>query len=106
MRLKFVVYRGGYMTLHIKPTAQSPSVILLTTVEAAARLQVSPHTLIDWRRPGGGGPALPWVRHGRRLFYRADDVAAFMARELRDRRYPARLAAPPTGLPDHAARAA
>ena len=47
---------------------------LLTTREAAAALRVHYWTLVGWRRPGGYGPDLPFVRVGGRLFYHRDDV--------------------------------
>jgi predicted DNA-binding transcriptional regulator AlpA len=39
---------------------------LLTTVEAAAFLRMSKHTLNGWRRNGHGPP---WIRIGRRIVY-------------------------------------
>ena len=72
------------------PTRAAPGVLLLTTAEAAERLFVSPHTLVDWRRPGARGPDLPWVRVGKRLYYREDDLVAFMSRLLLERHHAVR----------------
>lgn len=53
---------------------------LLTTAEAAARLGVSVHTLIGWRRPSDRRTvALRVTRIGRAVRYREDDIAAFIA---------------------------
>ena len=57
---------------------------LLTTREAAAVLRVHYWTLVGWRRPGGYGPELPFVRVGGRLFYHRDDVKRLV--ELRKTR--------------------
>lgn len=46
----------------------------LTTKQAAELLGVSHHTLIEWRRPNRFGPALPFVKVGRRVFYRPSDI--------------------------------
>lgn len=94
------------MTPYTKPVRKAPGVILLSTAQAAGQLMVSPHTLIDWRRPGFNGPSLPWVCLGRRIFYRSDDVAAFQSRLLRDRRYPVRSAALRSASPAQVAQAA
>lgn len=46
---------------------------LLTPVEVCELLKVRPRTLEDWRL-GRSGPALPFVRLGRTVRYRRDDV--------------------------------
>lgn len=46
---------------------------LLTPVEVCDLLKVRPRTLEDWRL-GRSGPALPFVRLGRTVRYRRDDV--------------------------------
>lgn len=46
---------------------------LLTPVETADLLKVKPRTLEDWRLRRTG-PNLPFVRIGRAVRYRADDV--------------------------------
>jgi predicted DNA-binding transcriptional regulator AlpA len=49
---------------------------LLTTEEAAEYVGWSKHTLIYWRRHEPDcGP--PWVRIGRRVFYRLTDIDAW-----------------------------
>ena len=46
---------------------------LLTPVQVCELLQVRPRTLEDWRL-GRSGPALPFVRLGRTVRYRREDV--------------------------------
>lgn len=46
---------------------------LLTPVEVCELLKVRPRTLEDWRL-GRSGPNLPFVRLGRTVRYRRDDV--------------------------------
>jgi excisionase family DNA binding protein len=46
---------------------------LLTPAQVAEILNVKPRTLEDWRMRGTG-PHLPFVRLGRTVRYRADDV--------------------------------
>lgn len=55
---------------------QAPS--LLTPAEVADLLKVKPRTLEDWRL-GRAGPALPFVRLGRTVRYRAADVQRLIA---------------------------
>jgi len=54
---------------------------LLTEDEAAALLKVQPATLATWRVRGH--PDLPFVRVGRCVRYRPQDIAAFIASHLR-----------------------
>ncbi len=54
---------------------------LLTEEEAAARLKVQPSTLTAWRLRGH--PDLPFVRVGRCVRYRPQDIAAFIASHVR-----------------------
>ena len=49
---------------------------LLTPEEAAAAIGVTPGTLAIWRCTRRY--ALPWLKCGRKVMYRADDVAAFL----------------------------
>ncbi len=49
---------------------------LLTTEQAAELMLVAPGTLVVWRCTGRY--ALPYVRVGRLIRYRAEDVAAFI----------------------------
>lgn len=51
---------------------------LLTPMEVAERLRVSTRTLEFWRHQGRG-PA--FVRLGKRVRYRPDDVEAFIAEQ-------------------------
>src|SRR5262245_5060523 len=53
---------------------------LLTPDEAAAVLRVSARTLDDWRQ-AGGGPA--FVRVGRLVRYRVEDVESYCVQSLR-----------------------
>ena len=46
---------------------------LLTPIEVCDLLKVKPRTLEDWRLRRTG-PSLPFVRIGRAVRYRADDV--------------------------------
>lgn len=46
---------------------------LLTPIEVCGLLKVKPRTLEDWRLRRTG-PLLPFVRIGRAIRYRADDV--------------------------------
>lgn len=54
---------------------------LLTEDEAAAILKVQPATLATWRVRGR--PTLPFVRVGRCVRYRQQDIAAFIEEHLR-----------------------
>lgn len=47
---------------------------LLSTQEVATRLRISVWTVIDWRRANRPGVQLPFVKIGRRVFYRTGDV--------------------------------
>ncbi len=49
---------------------------LLTTEQAAELMLVAPGTLVVWRCTGRY--ALPYVRVGRLIRYRAEDVASFI----------------------------
>ena len=50
---------------------------VLTTEQAAGYLQMSPSTLVQWRRMGE--PALPFIRCGsRRIRYLKKDVDSFL----------------------------
>ena len=52
---------------------------LLTTVEAAEFLSVTPQTLRTWRRPARDNRVrLPFVRLGRAVRYRMADLEAFL----------------------------
>lgn len=46
---------------------------LLTPAQVAEKLSVAPRTLEDWRARGTG-PSLPFVRLGRTIRYREEDV--------------------------------
>lgn len=54
---------------------------LLTEDEAAALLKVQPATLATWRVRGR--PNLPFVRVGRCVRYRQQDLIAFINRQVR-----------------------
>ncbi len=54
---------------------------LLTEDEAAALLKLQPATLATWRVRGR--PHLPFVRVGRCVRYRQEDITAFIARHTR-----------------------
>ena len=54
---------------------------LLTEDEAAALLKVQPATLATWRVRGR--PNLPFVRVGRCVRYRLEDLIAFINRQVR-----------------------
>ena len=49
---------------------------VLTTEQVADYLQLSPHTLVLWRR--NGEPKLPFVRCGRRIRYLKTDLDSFL----------------------------
>ncbi len=51
---------------------------LMTQKEVAATLGVSLKTVIQWNTRGAGGRTLKKIRMGGRVFYRPDDVDAFM----------------------------
>lgn len=61
--------------------ADNAAATLLTEDEAAALLKVQPATLATWRVRGH--PDLPFVRVGRCVRYRPQDIAAFIASHLR-----------------------
>lgn len=52
---------------------------LLETVHAADELGLSPRTLEGWRRRGEGPP---FLRIGRRVKYRIEDIEAYKAARL------------------------
>lgn len=53
---------------------------LLETVHAADELGLSPRTLEGWRRRGEGPP---YLKFGRRVKYRIEDIEAYKATRLR-----------------------
>ena len=53
---------------------------LLETVHAADELGLSPRTLEGWRRRGEGPP---YLKFGRRVKYRPEDIEAYKATRLR-----------------------
>lgn len=53
---------------------------LLETVHAADELGLSPRTLEGWRRRGEGPP---YLKIGRRVKYRPEDIEAYKATRLR-----------------------
>lgn len=53
---------------------------LLETVHAADELELSPRTLEGWRRRGEGPP---YLKIGRRVKYRPEDIEAYKAARLR-----------------------
>lgn len=53
---------------------------LLETVHAADELGLSPRTLEGWRRRGEGPP---YLKIGRRVKYRPEDIEAYKAARLR-----------------------
>ena len=56
---------------------------LLTPAEVCAILGVKPRTLEDWRARRSG-PELPYVRLGRTVRYRAEDIDRIIASNLRN----------------------
>jgi excisionase family DNA binding protein len=56
--------------------------VLLTASEAAALLNIQPSTLAAWRVRGY--PQLPFVRVGRCIRYRRQDLEAFIEGHLAD----------------------
>jgi predicted site-specific integrase-resolvase len=59
---------------------------LLETVHAADQLGLSPRTLEGWRRRGEGPP---YLKIGRRVKYRPEDIEAFKATRLQASSRPA-----------------
>jgi predicted site-specific integrase-resolvase len=59
---------------------------LLETVHAADALGLSPRTLEGWRRRGEGPP---YLKIGRRVKYRPEDIEAFKATRLQASSRPA-----------------
>jgi excisionase family DNA binding protein len=55
---------------------------LLTTEETAAWLGVSPGTLIVWRCTGRY--PLPFIKVGRRVMYRREDILEFLNHRTRE----------------------
>jgi len=55
--------------------ATIPPTILLTESETAERFKITPRCLQDWRRTQSGPP---WIRVGRRVRYRLQDLEAWM----------------------------
>ncbi len=51
---------------------------MMPEVEVALELRVSVRTVIRWRVSGVGPP---YVRLGKRVFYKRQDVAAWLARQ-------------------------
>jgi hypothetical protein len=58
---------------------------LLETVHAADELGLSPRTLEGWRRRGEGPP---YLKIGRRVKYRPEDIEAYKAARLHENRAP------------------
>lgn len=54
---------------------------LFETVHAADELGLSPRTLEGWRRRGEGPP---YLKIGRRVKYRPEDIEAYKASRLRE----------------------
>ncbi|SEJ55537.1 helix-turn-helix domain-containing protein [Frateuria terrea] len=54
---------------------------LLTPAEVCEILSIKPRTLEDWRL-GRSGPSLPFVRLGRTVRYREEDVEALIKESL------------------------
>ena len=52
---------------------------LMTTEEAAERCRLSPVTLAAWRADGSQ-PGLRFIRAGRRVLYRMDDLETWLER--------------------------
>lgn len=61
---------------------------LMTTQEVAARLRVSAWTVIDWRRANRPSAHLPFVKVGRKTFYRFADVERLATNTVRLARLP------------------
>jgi hypothetical protein len=53
--------------------------VLLTPLEVATMLYVKEHTLWGWRRCKAH--TLPYIRKGRRIFYKESDVKEFIKKE-------------------------
>ena len=56
---------------------------LLSTREAATYLRLSPRTLEGWRCGKGGVQGPPFVKYGRNVFYRIEDLRAWEAGKLK-----------------------
>jgi excisionase family DNA binding protein len=59
----------------------------LSVVQAAARLGVSPYTLRSWAKYGG---KIAYIKAGRRLLFRPEDLEAFERQHRVEAREPAR----------------
>lgn len=68
----------GTKQTHRTPTVTDP--VLLTEDEAAHLLKIQPATLATWRVKGR--PNLPFVRVGRCVRYRLQDILAFIESRL------------------------
>ncbi|NUZ06742.1 helix-turn-helix domain-containing protein [Piscinibacter koreensis] len=55
---------------------------LLTSEDVAARLRVSPATVTTWR--SRGSQAIPFIKVGRLVRYRASDLAAYLEGRSRE----------------------
>ena len=62
------------------PTSETPLSALLTSSQAAELLGVTVATLATWRCTGRY--PLPWVRVGRCIRYRPEDLVAFIESRL------------------------
>jgi hypothetical protein len=58
--------------------AESPRAALRNRVEAAAYLGLAPATLADWAINGTHRSELPYIRLGKRCYYRQSDLDRFI----------------------------
>jgi excisionase family DNA binding protein len=72
--------RNGTEALPPLMVVGSPSGILLTAKEVAARLALSHRSLENWRLRGGGPP---YVKLGKLIRYRTADVETWVAANVR-----------------------
>jgi hypothetical protein len=71
----------------VKETSTLKKAPLLETVQAADELGLSPRTLEGWRRRGEGPR---FLKFGRRVKYRPEDIEAYKADRLRESTLPGR----------------
>jgi Helix-turn-helix domain len=71
---------AGFVVFKSEETSKVRKALLLETADVAVELGLSPRTLEGWRRRGEGPP---YLKVGRLVKYRPEDIEAYKAAQLR-----------------------